>query len=232
VSERVPAEGEIEISFARPEALDDPLRREAALALLSGEERERLRRFHFERDRRLHLAARALLRRSLSRWAAVLPDAWRFETNERGRPEIRAPASPLRFNVSHTRGLAMVAVAEGREVGVDAERVPDAVPFEVVERSFASGERAAVLAAPAREREARFAEIWVLKEAYAKARGLGLALAFDEFAFELAPPRLVRGEDGAGWHFELMMPTAEHRAALCVRVDHRPLRVVVRWDDG
>jgi 4'-phosphopantetheinyl transferase len=221
---------DVELSLARPEALDDPARREDALALLTDAERERVGRFHFERDRRLHLAARALLRRSLSRWSEVPPAEWRFEADARGRPEIAAPRSPLRFNVSHTRGLALVGVTVDRDVGVDVEGVPAAVPLDVVDRCFSPGERAALHAAPPGARPARFAELWTLKEAYVKARGAGLALPLDAFAFGLDPPRLLLGDDPSAWQLELLTPTAVHRAALCAR-DRRPIRVGVRWDD-
>jgi 4'-phosphopantetheinyl transferase len=225
--------GDVEVTFARPEVLDDPARYQAALALLTLDERERVGRFHFEHDRRLHLTARALLRRSLSRWADVPPREWRFKANAYGRPEILAPASPLRFNTSHTHGLAMVCVVVSLEVGVDAERVPSAVPFDVVERSFAAVERAAVRAAPLAEQVARFAEIWTLKEAYVKARGLGLSLPLELIGFEVAPPRLVLGDDSSAWSFELMSPTLLHRAAVCVRsIDGYRPRFVAHWDDG
>jgi 4'-phosphopantetheinyl transferase len=162
----------------------------------------------------------------------VPPGDWRFRVGAHGRPEIAAPASPLRFNVSHTPGLAMVSVAVGRDVGVDVERVPGAVPFEVVDRSFAPTERELVRSAPPGEQPARFAEIWTLKEAYVKARGLGLSLDLDGFAFHLAPPRLVVGDDVLNWQIESSAPTPLHRAALCVRCDAgTPLRVMARWDE-
>jgi 4'-phosphopantetheinyl transferase len=226
------ASAEVEVSFARPEELELAGRREAALALLTHEERAHVDRFHFERDRILHLTARALLRRSLSRHADVPPDAWRFRASEYGRPEIASPASPLRFNVSHTAGLAMVAVVVGREVGVDVEKIPGAVPWDVLDSSFAEVERDAVRAAPPEEQAARFAQIWTLKEAYVKARGLGLSLALQSFAFRVQPPQLLFGDDASTWHVQAMSPTPLHRASMCVRSDPgRSLRLIVNWDD-
>lgn len=222
---------DLDVSFSNPEAMDDPARREAALALLTPEERERVARFVFEHDRRLHLAARALLRRSLSRCSGVPPGEWRFAAAAGGRPEIVSPASPLRFSVSHTRGLAMVAIAVARDVGADAERLPAAIPFDVVDQAFSPVEREAVRSAPPEEQAARFAEIWTLKEAYAKARGLGLALPLHGVGFELAPPRLLHGDDPSGWQLETLRPTAAHRAALCVRLGGEPpVQTLVRWD--
>jgi 4'-phosphopantetheinyl transferase len=224
------ARDEIRVFLARPEALDAPGAADAALALLLPEERERVARFHFERDRRLHLCARALLRRSLSACAGgVPPGVWRFAAaREGGRPEIVAPASPLRFSVSHTRGLALVAVALAREIGADVERIPGEVPADVVERTFTAAERAAFAATPASRRGERFAAIWTLKEAYAKALGLGLALELERIGFDLGPPRIAEGADEASWHLECIAPTTDHRAAICARTGGEALTVSVR----
>lgn len=210
---------EVQVFFARPEALDAPGAREEALALLLPEERERVGRFHFERDRLLHLCARALLRRALSRCApGVPPEAWLFAAaHEGGRPEIVHPTSPLRFSVSHTRGLAMVAVAMGRDIGADAEQIPAAVPWEVVATTFTVSERADLGRTPAAEQGARFAALWTLKEAYAKALGLGLSLELSGIGFELSPPRITIAADAESWHLECIAPTLSHRAAVCVR---------------
>src|SRR5215813_11821908 len=76
-------------------------------ALLEPGERERANRFHFETDRRMYVAAHALLRRALSRHAPVEPAEWRFSGAEGERPEIAepAPATRLRFSLSHTRSV-------------------------------------------------------------------------------------------------------------------------------
>jgi 4'-phosphopantetheinyl transferase len=127
----------------------------------------------------------------------------------------------------------MVAIVARRDVGADVERVPAAVPFDVVERLFTPMERDALRAAPAAEQPARFAELWTMKEAYAKARGLGLSLPLETIGFALHPPRLVAGDDPSSWQVESTAPTALHRAAVSVRrADAEPLRVVTRWQDA
>jgi 4'-phosphopantetheinyl transferase len=221
----------VEVSFADPAALEAAEIRDAALALLTGDERVKVERLRFQRDRDLHLAARALLRRSLSRRQPVAPGAWRFAAARGGKPAISAPASRLSFSVSHTRGLAMVAVAAGFDLGVDVELVPQRVPEDVVERCFVDVERDAVACAAARG-PFRFAEIWTLKEGYSKARGLGLALPFESFAVDAERPRLIRADDGeeSRWQLLSLSPTATHRAAVCVRSERRA-HVTVRWDD-
>jgi len=208
---------EVLVCCDRPERLAGSEQHQAALALLTPDERDRVARFHFERDRDLQLTARALLRRTLSRCADVDPAHWRFVVTPGGRPEIAAPTSSLRFSVTHTPGLAMVAVVVERDVGVDAERVPPSVPFDVAGRTFTADERAALEAVAPGAKTGRFAEIWTLKEAYVKARGLGLALPLEAIGFALDPPRIVAGDDPLAWHLESFSPTPAHRAAICLR---------------
>ena len=110
-----------------PTASADALARlDAYRRLLTADEHERMARFVFERDRRAFLLTRALVRTTLSRYAAVAPADWRFIANVHGRPEIldRPEGVPdLRFNISHTDGLIACAVTIGREVGVDVENI-------------------------------------------------------------------------------------------------------------
>jgi len=125
----------------------------------------------------------------------------------------------------------MVAVVVGRDIGVDVEEVPPSAPFDVVDRSFAPAERATVRSAPPGEQPARFAELWTLKEAYVKARGLGLSLALEGFAFQLSPPRLVVADDLSDWEVASHAPTPRHRAAVCVRRQPGMTHcVMTRWD--
>jgi 4'-phosphopantetheinyl transferase len=219
-------------------------------AMLDDAERARMARYHFEADRRRYLFAHALVRTTLSRYApGTPPDGWRFMTTKHGRPELApdTPAPPLRFNLSHTAGLVACAVALGRDVGVDVEHVrpPRLEPrdkaggdawLEIANAHFAPAEIAALAAEPPAARRARFFAIWTLKEAYIKARGLGLALPLDGFAFELdarAPQIDVRfeahmNEDAAGWHFAREAPTPTHALAVAARrAPHEALTVLV-----
>ncbi len=88
---------------------------------LSPEETKRYRRYHRRCDRKLFLLAHALLRRTLSRYADVGPAEWRFDIAEHGRPELSAPFSGLglRFNISHTPGLAAVVISNEADAGID-----------------------------------------------------------------------------------------------------------------
>jgi 4'-phosphopantetheinyl transferase len=196
-------------------------------ALLSPDETARMGRYRFGADQRRYLFAHALVRSVLSRYLPTTPPPlWRFVSNRHGRPEI-APGMtelPLRFNLSHTEGLVACAVTLGRDVGVDVEHLePRTFDLGIASGHFAPSEVRALMSEPEGARRERFFAIWTLKEAYIKARGLGLALPLDQFAFELPDlrvhfdPRL--NDDANYWHFEQFRPTPTHGLALAVRRD-------------
>ncbi|HYG91406.1 MAG TPA: 4'-phosphopantetheinyl transferase superfamily protein [Azospirillum sp.] len=189
---------------------------DAGLDLLDDTERARWERFLRPEGRRLFAAAHALLRTTLSRYAAVDPRAWRFTAGEHGRPELAGPETGLTFNLTHTEGLAACAVTRGIAVGIDAERADRHANLEGMARfAFAESERAQFDAAPPERRGAVFFGIWTLKEAYIKARGLGLALPLKSFAVTVDPPRIAPApDDTTEWHAELIQPTDEHVLAV------------------
>ena len=210
----------------------------AAEGLLSEEERARARRFRFDVDRRRFTVARGLVRRMLSRQVDVAPADWRIEADAQGRPFVAAPADGgnLRFSASHTEGLVLCAVAVGRAIGADVERVRERAPLEVAGRFFAPSEVAALDAFPPGEQGDAFFRFWTLKESYAKARGLGLSLPLRQLAFDLdGGPRAAfdpaLGDDPAAWRFFSLRPTPRHRAAICAgRHDGADVTLVTSWD--
>lgn len=172
-------------------SLDLPPARVRALArTLSEDERARAGRFVFEQDRSWFIARRGLLRTILSGYLDVAPGALEFRDGPHGKPAIASDAGepPLRFSASHTAGTALFAVTAGREVGVDLERVrPDFPSDEVAERFFSPDEVQAFRAVSAAGRPIAFFSCWTRKEAYLKARGVGLSLPLDRFDVSLSP---------------------------------------------
>ena len=208
--------------------------------LLSDDERARNDRFIAPSARRQHLAARALLRMTLSRYAPSAPNEWRFAAGVHGKPMLAAPAAgrDLRFNLSHTDGLVAIVVAEGREVGVDVENVTRPIDVGSLGKSvFSHPERLAFGAASPSAQPGLFFTLWTLKEAYAKALGIGLSRPFAEVAFDLSgeEPRLAFdgwGRDGDDWRFASVPPTARHALAVAAEGGALDLRVFWRGADG
>jgi len=229
---------EVHVHYLLPDEIADAGLVAAYEALLAPIERERRARYRFEHSRREYLLTRALARATLSRYAAVAPAAWTFRENDHGRPEIaRSDLSWLRFNLSNTHGLVAIAVTRDRDVGVDVEDTERrGETVEIADHFFSAREVASLRALPAAAQRSRFFDYWTLKEAYIKARGLGLAIPLDQFSFLLdeAPPVRAAfdpelGDDAAAWQFEQLAITARHRAAAAVRRGSGPdLRFLVQ----
>ncbi|MDX2205396.1 MAG: 4'-phosphopantetheinyl transferase superfamily protein [Hyphomicrobiaceae bacterium] len=148
--------------------------------MLSRAERARARGFRSPQAGLQFVAGRFLARSSLSLYRSVPPRAWRFKLNDHGRPEVDWPRAGhgLSFNISHTNGLAAVAVTSGCEIGLDVERIDRCVDFAGVAASvFTPRETDDVLLREPDGVAERFFDLWTLKEAYIKARGLGFSLS-------------------------------------------------------
>ncbi len=196
-------------------------------ALLDPAEAAQAARFRFDRDRRPYVAAHGLARMMLARRLGCPAADLRFVVGPHGKPELAmaAAAPPLRFSLSHARGLVAVAVTAMHAVGVDAEAiVADRLAPELASRIFAPAELAQMRRmAPAAATEAAFA-FWTLKEAYTKALGLGLLHPPDAVAFSLDPlavlPSPGSGGDGTAWLLRRWQPTPGHALALALRHPH------------
>lgn len=199
------------------------------LPILNEAELARLQRFVVKDAAFQYLVTRALLRTTLSRYAGVSSQSWEFETNAYGRPHISQPRAfrDLRFNLSNTTGLVACAISMDCEVGVDVENVLRPVEADELAPSvFAATELAYFRNSKSEDQRDRFFSFWTLKEAYIKARGMGLSLPLDGFWFELGDtsPRLHvtdRCPDiPERWRFYQHAPTGEHKMAVAVAAPH------------
>ena len=156
------------------------------IALLSPAEQQHAQAFRFAKDRELYIAAHVFLRRCLSLHAPLTPAAWQFSTNHYGKPFITNPGyEALQFNLSHTHGLIACAVVWHQPVGIDVEiHKPLADLESLTQYAFSTTEAQDVIAQPnTQQQTTRFFTYWTLKEAYIKARGMGLALPLQAFTF-------------------------------------------------
>ena len=199
----------------------------AALALLCATERQRAARFAFERDRRRYIAGRAHLRQLLGARLGEAPEAIEFIYGRRGKPALapRLAASGLRFNLAHCGGVAIYAFAQGREIGVDIEKVRQLRDADhVAARFFTPRENCDYQALAGAERAQGFFNCWTRKEAFIKALGGGLHVPLGCFDVSLAPgepARILRlgrrpGER-CGWQLVDLQPAPGYAGAAAVR---------------
>jgi 4'-phosphopantetheinyl transferase len=225
-------EHDIHLWIAFPEAIRDPLLVQRYDQLMTNDEREKQRRYIFERDRHDALVTRALVRTVLSRYAGVAPEDWRFAKGDKGKPEIVDAPWPLRFNVSHTRGMIICGVVRKYDIGVDVEHIHrDTDVTQIADRFFSPIEVREMFSLPASDRRSRFFDYWTLKESYIKAWGDGLAIPLDHFTFHIKDVgrsgaanhdiRLSfvpeRNDNPANWQSWLFYPNATHRMAVSLR---------------
>jgi 4'-phosphopantetheinyl transferase len=149
------------------------------LAVLSDDERARAARFVRARERRRFARCRAALREILGNLLGEPAGSLRFRAAAVGKPELDRGSdvvAPLRFNLSHSADLAVIAVCRGREVGVDLEHLRTITEAErIVASFFTTAEQDAFAAIAGPDRDAAFLRGWTRKEAVLKGFGVGIS---------------------------------------------------------
>src|SRR5260370_29707972 len=206
--------------------------------MLSPDERERADRFHFEADRRRCVIGRGYLRLLLGEILDLPANKLQFEYDEFGKPGlIPRQGLPLQFNVSHSGDLILIAITMGRAVGIDVERIRTDLDLDgIAARFFSTNECKALasLAGPARFEA--FFRCWTRKEAYLKARGVGLSLPLDQFDVSFLPneePQLLATRpdpaEASQWRGRALDLSREYAAALAATNSKLGLKW---WDWG
>ena len=196
------------------------------LSTLTEDEQARARCFHFQRDRERFIIARGLLREILGRYLGAAPGQLQFCYGIHGKPALagRYGTGDLRFNLTHSYGLTLLAVTRGREIGIDMERIRVDFPcLEIADRFFSPREAAALRTLPVEHRDRAFFTCWTRKEAYLKAKGDGLAASLAQFDVSLAPTEpaaLLRTEEdpqeACRWSVQELAPGPGYVASLVV----------------
>ncbi len=212
-----------------------PVELQRAQATMTSDERARAARFHFPRDQHNFIAARGTLRTILARYVDRAPAQLEFCYSPWGKPQLTPghDADGLRFNLSHSQGLALYAITRDREIGVDLEGVrADFAWEEIAGRFFAPREVEALRSVPAASQHRAFFNCWTRKEAFVKARGGGLSLPLDQFEVSLAlgePARLIATtgdpQEAPHWSIRELEPAAGYVAAIAVRAQKWELKL-------
>ena len=157
--------------------------------VLSADEWVRADRFLSKKHRAHFVAARGCLRAILAKYMECKPDELAFFYGKHGKPALASPwdKSQLRFNLSHSAGLALIAVSRCCEIGVDVEHLDRKVGQlkDIARRFFAPGEYERLCALPREKQRRAFFNCWTRKEAYLKAVGTGLVQSLKNFEVSL-----------------------------------------------
>lgn len=220
------------VDIGQPQAIVQSLR-----SLLSLDESAKGDRFYFEKDRQRYIISHSALRILLARYlgiplteARTLP----FRHNDYGKPSLfAAHALSPNFNLSHSQDLALLAFARTRQLGVDVEYMRPILDYETLaQRYFSPREYAALLALPLAIRREGFYHCWTQKEAYIKARGMGLSLPLDSFDVSIhpsQPARLLASRENldevARWALYALQPGVGYAAALAVEAQEPAVRL-------
>ena len=190
--------------------------------LLTPDERERMARFRFETDQQNFLFCRSMLRILLASYLGSPPAELRFAYSAHGKPSLAAPPNGLEFNLSHSAGTILLAVCQGRRIGVDVERIRhDFNVQEIAQKFFSVAERRALEREPSVHDA--FFSCWTRKEAFVKARGEGLSCPLDSFDVSVSPNDekvTLRSRpdslESRHWKLWSLNSFPEHAAALAV----------------
>ncbi len=155
----------IDVWYAHVDALIASDSVENHYKILSGSEKEQIEKFALLRVREESLAARLLVRHTLSFYAEITPERWQFAKGDRGKPFVQSPWEEFSaFNLTHSANLVVCAVAAEGQLGVDVEsldRSTTGVPL--ARRFFAPQEVEQLIALPPAMRPEAFLQIWTLK---------------------------------------------------------------------
>jgi len=178
--------------------------------LLSDDENQLALRFRFDHHRKQYVASHGLLRSILGGYLDIDPKLLAFCTNQYGKPQLSLDKniSDIRFNLSHSHNLFIVAVSLGLEVGIDIEYINRDINFmEIAKSVFLKREIAKFNSIPENLQKTAFFRCWTRKEAYLKGKGHGLSTNLDrlEVSFLYSESDAILSckdslEDGKTWH--------------------------------
>jgi 4'-phosphopantetheinyl transferase len=233
------ASGVVDVDIWRVR-LDSPLP-DSAWTTISDEERERARRLRAPAWRHDFVLSHYATREILARYTGTDPAALAFQRGAHGKPKATGLAE---FSLSHTDGLALVAVSAA-EVGVDVETTRQAALAEgLISRCLTAPEQSAIdhVASAARDdTTAVFLRYWTAKESYLKGLGIGLAeplrnveICWDgpAGACTAASARVARGgTTDRRWTLHALRVGPDHVAAVAVHTSRPGTAVSVRYLD-
>ena len=216
--------GDIDVWRANLDAPEREISR--CIDWLSPDEKKRANRYYFNRHRQRFIVRRILLKKLIGAYLNI--NAWDvlLDRNQFGKPLLaHQRVGQLQFNLSFSNNLALFAFSRSNAIGVDIEIINDTVIGEnIVQRHFSSNEIATFISLPCEQQAEAFYNCWTRKEAWVKARGMGLSIPLDSFEVSLTPgepARLISTSEYANkpseWSMFSLTPAPGYTAAVAVQ---------------
>lgn len=220
--------GNHEVHLWRSKLDLQPSRVQTLEQTLAADERQRASQFRFPTDRARFIVARGVLRSLLGRYLSKEPHTLQFTYNAYGKPALAEESvrGPILFNATHSQGMALYAFTRIGDIGIDLEQMTTKVQdYEhIARRFFSSAEIEELHTVPVERRQEAFLNCWTRKEAYIKARGLGLSLVLSQFDVSLTPGATAKllatreiGQEASQWSLHDLAPGPGCVAALTVK---------------
>ncbi len=197
------------------------------LQILSEDEISQADRITSPAGQNRFIIGRGYLRIILGACIKTDPGKIQYTYNSFGKPFLSpAHRNPVRFNLSNSRSTALIAVSKGYEIGIDLEYIKTNRDFErLADRYFHRRETADLMKLPRTERIEAFYNCWCRKEAYIKARGMGMAIPLDQFRVSVnpdEPPLLLSTEHDPGayqcWGLKQISPGNDFAGAVAANL--------------
>jgi 4'-phosphopantetheinyl transferase len=173
---------------------------------LSLSEKQRADANYFPEKKRRYIVSHGMLRLILGSYLGQEPKTLEFKTNQHGKPYLDAD---IKFNLSHSRDLAVLALGKNYDLGVDLECFSKREYINLSNKYFAADEREYLNISHPAALALRFFKIWTQKEAYVKALGQGLTFPTTSFSCMLG---IVPTET---WQMSCFTPYPAVQMALC-----------------
>lgn len=152
---------------------------------LSSEEIAKADRFKFTKDKTISILARGALRILSGRYLHLSPNTIKFRYGKYGKPDYGFPV-PLKFNISHSGNLIVIAFVKNCQLGVDIERIrQDFNVLDIAEKFFSDMEIKMLHDVQQDDVYKAFYRCWTRKESFIKAKGSGLSFPLARFTVSL-----------------------------------------------
>ena len=163
-------------------------------SILAEDEHERADKLKVEDKKQQYIITRGALRQRLGLLTNIDPKDFVFEYFEHGKPVLNNDArfTDITFNVSHSNDLALIAIAQEQNIGIDIEKINHELNHQaLMTRFFSEAEQTEFQTMPDANRAKAFCACWTRKEAFIKAVGDGVSYGLDNFDIAVDPENQI-----------------------------------------